>query len=410
MSAVTSHRMWREERMHSRLTARKTAIGAALIAIVALAVALSASASTKHSDGGTILIGSIAGTTGAYGSTGVAMVNGAKMAVGDLNAKGGALGKKFSVKSYNDQASATLSSQLFQRLVSAGAVAIAGSGDTGPATAAMAQRLHIPNIGAVDDAGITIYPNGPSKPPFEWVWSWGLNTFAWGAIDAHYAMKNCKGLAVLHDPSTYGGGGDAAIKLAYSKAGKKLALDDSISEDWSTGATVGLTNEIHKIKGADADCVVVWLTPQDTARFMQTLKSSGVKLTVLGNDEINADPTFSALAKGAGNGAIGAELTTQLHPTKALQSFYKRYKAQFHIDATPFAVANYDAIMMLGQVIKKAGSTDHNKLRDGLNRVQNYHGLQGTVSFSKQNHATITEKQLTLVKYNAAKNAWLPFK
>ena len=80
----------------------------------------------------------------------------------------------------------------------------------------MAQRLHIPNIGAVDDAGITIYPNGPSKPPFEWVWSWGLNTFAWGAIDAHYAQKHCTGLAVLHDPSTYGGGGDAAIKLAYA--------------------------------------------------------------------------------------------------------------------------------------------------------------------------------------------------
>src|SRR3954471_18495689 len=226
----------REGRMHSRLTARKTAVGAALIAIVALAVALSASAGTKHANGNTILIGSIAGTTGAYGSTGVAMVNGAKLAVADLNARGGALGKKFTLQSYNDQASATLSSQLFQRLVSAGAVAVAGSGDTGPATSAMAQRLHIPNIGAVDDAGITIYPKGPSKPPFEWVWSWGLNTFAWGGIAAHYAMSSCKGLAVLHDPSTYGGGGDAAIKLAYKGSGKKIVLDDSISEDWSTGA------------------------------------------------------------------------------------------------------------------------------------------------------------------------------
>jgi ABC-type branched-subunit amino acid transport system substrate-binding protein len=396
--------------MLSRLTARKAVAGAALTAIVALAVALSASAATKHADADTILIGSIAGTTGAYGSTGVAMVNGAKLAVSDLNARGGALGKKFSLQSYNDQASATLSSQLFQRLVSAGAVAIAGSGDTGPATAAMAQRLHIPNIGAVDDAGITIYPNGPSKPPFEWVWSWGLNTFAWGGIAAHYAQSNCKALAVLHDPSTYGGGGDAAIKLAYKNSKKKIVLDNSISEDWSTGATVGLNNEINKIKKAGADCVVVWLTPQDTARFMQTLKSTGTKLTVIGNDEINADPTFSNLAKGAGNGAIGATLTTQLHPTPALKSFYKRYKARFHIDATPFAVANYDALMMLAQVIKKTKSTDPDKLKDGFNSVRNYHGLQGTVSFSKQNHATITEKQLTLVRYSAAKNKWLPIK
>jgi branched-chain amino acid transport system substrate-binding protein len=396
--------------MKSRMFTWKVAASAVVAVVLVAALPIAASARSTRRSASTILIGSIAGTTGAYGSTGVAMVNGAKLAVADLNAKGGALGKKFSLQSYNDQASATLSSQLYQKLVSAGAVAVAGSGDTGPATSAMAQRLHIPNIGAVDDAGITIYPNGPSKPPFEWVWSWGLNTFAWGAIDAHYAQQHCTGLAVLHDPSTYGGGGEAAIKLAYAGSSKKIVLDDSISEDWSTGATVGLTNEINKIKSAGADCVVVWLTPQDTARFMQTLKTSGVKLTVLGNDEINADPTFSSLAKSAGDGAIGASLTTQLHPTAALTSFMKRYKAQFHIAATPFAVANYDAVTMLGQVIKKAGSTDPTKLKEGLDSVKNFHGLQGTVSFTKQNHATITEKQLTLVKYNAAKDAWLPLK
>ncbi len=391
--------------MKARVTAGKAIVAA--VAVVAACVGGTASAAPTA---GTILIGGIAGTTGAYGSTGVAMVNGAKLAVADANAQGGALGKKFTFEWHNDQASATLSSQLFQRLVSNGAVAVTGSGDTGPATSAMAQRLHIPNIGAVDDAGITIYPKGPSQPPFEWVWSWGLNTFAWGGIDADYALKNCKGLAVLHDPSTYGGGGDAAIKLAYSKAHKKLVLDDSISEDWGTGATVGLTNEINKIKKARADCVVVWLTPQDTARFMQTLKSTGTKLTVLGNDEINADNTFASLAGSAADGAIGASLTTQLHPTKALLSFQKRYKAQFHIDATPFAVANYDSVMMLAQVIRTVKSTDPNKLKDGLNSVRNFHGLQGTVSFSPQNHATITQKQLTLVKYSAAKKAWLPLK
>jgi branched-chain amino acid transport system substrate-binding protein len=396
--------------MKSGWMAHKAAIAAA-VAVTAAAAAVAASAGSAATSGGTILIGSIAGTTGAYGSTGVAMVNGAKMAIADLNAKGGALGKKFTLQSYNDQASATLSSQLFQRLVSAGAVAIAGSGDTGPATSAMADRLHVPNIGAVDDAGLTIYPDGPAKPPLPWVWSWGLNTFGYGGIDAHYALKHCPGgLAVLHDPASYGEGGDAGIKLVYAKAHKKLAVDDAITEDWSTGATVGLTNEINKIKSSGADCVVVWLTQQDTARFAQTLKTSGVKLTVLGNDEMNADNTFASLAGAAANGAIGAELTTQLHPSKALLSFQKRYKRQFHIDATPFAVANYDAIMLLGQVIKKVGSTDPNKLQAGLNAVRNYKGLQGIVNFSKQNHATVTEPNLTLTKYDYATKTWKPFK
>jgi branched-chain amino acid transport system substrate-binding protein len=378
-----------------------------VVALAAIAVAVGAGTASGGSSGGTILVGSIAGTTGAYGSTGVAMVNGATLAVADLNAKGGALGKTFKLQSYNDQASATLSSQLFQRLVSAGAVAIAGSGDTGPATSAMAQRLHIPNIGAVDDAGLTIYPNGPNKPPFEWVWSWGLNTFAWGEIVGSYARTHCRGLAVLHDPSTYGRGGEAGVKIGYEK-GKKLVLDETINEDWSTGATVGLTNEINKIKSAGADCVEVWLTPQDTARFAQTLKSTGTKLTVFGNDEINADNTFASLAGGAADGAMAGMLTTELRPTAALKSFRARYKARFHVDATPFAVANYDAIMMLGALIKKTGSTDPNKLKDAFNSVRNFKGLQGTVSFSPQNHATITTKQLTLVRYDAKTKTWKP--
>jgi branched-chain amino acid transport system substrate-binding protein len=391
--------------MKARFAGLGRTAGVLVVALVVAVAAIGAGTASGASSADTILIGSIAGTTGAYGSTGVAMVNGAKLAVADLNARGGVLGKKFSLQSYNDQASATLSSQLFQRLVSAGAVAIVGSGDTGPATSAMAQRLKVPNLGAVDDAGLTIYPDGPTKPPFEWVWSWGLNTFAWGEIVGQYARSHCKALAVLHDPSTYGRGGEAGVKLGYEK-GKKLVLDETINEDWSTGATVSLTNEINKIKGTGADCVVVWLTPQDTARFAQSVKSTGVKLKVLGNDEINADNTFASLAGNAADGAVGAMLKTDLHPNAAVKSFRARYKKRFHIASTPFAVANYDAIMMLGALIKKTGSTDPEKLKDALNSVKNFKGLQGTVSFNEQNHATITTKQLALVQYDAKSKTW----
>lgn len=91
---------------------------------------------------------------------------------------------------------------------------------------------------------------------------------------------------------------------------------------------------------------------------MQTLKSSGTKLTVLGNDEMNADNTFASLAGKDANGAIGAMLTTEYKPTPALTSFRKRCKARFHVEATPFAVANYEAIMLVGQLVKKIRSTD----------------------------------------------------
>lgn len=403
---------------HKKVAARPHALrrvlsGSALVATAAAiaTVALAASGPAASAAGKPILIGAIAGTTGAYGTTGVAVVNGAKMAVNDLNAKGGVLGRKLQLASGNDDASATTASQLFEKYVSEGAVAIDGSPDTGPATAALADRMHIPDTGVVDDAGLTIYPHGPTAAPLPWVWSFGLNTFAWGESDAKYALKNCpKGLAVLHDPTTYGGGGNDAIELAYKKAGKKLALDDSITENWSTGATVSLNTELGKIKSSGAQCVVVWLTPQDTAAFAQAMHTAGDHFTVIGNDEVNADNTFAKLAGKDANGTIGALITSQMTPSAALKKFQKRYQKQFHVGATAFAEASYDSILALAQVIAKEKSTSPQALQKGLNDLKDFHGLVGTFSFSKQQHATIQANELTTVKYNAAKGAWLPLK
>ena len=125
--------------------------GAVVAAAASLLGAVSYAAETSNQS--PMLIGLIAGTTGAYGSTGIAVVNGAQMAVDKINAAGGVLGRQFKLDPHNDDASATVSGQLFEKLVAAGAVAIAGSPDTGPVTAELAIRHKIPTIGVVDDGG-----------------------------------------------------------------------------------------------------------------------------------------------------------------------------------------------------------------------------------------------------------------
>jgi branched-chain amino acid transport system substrate-binding protein len=382
---------------------------AALSAVTLAACASSPAGSGSGSgSGGTILIGEVAGTTGAYGTTGQAMVNGAKMAVAYLNAHGGVMGRKVSLQSYNDNASATVAAQEFDRLVSAGAVAITGSGDTGPAIAAEADRRQVPAIGVVDDGGLTVYPNGPTSAPLPWVFDLGLNTFAWGGKIAQYALAHCKGLAVLHDPSTYGGGGEAAIKSAYTAAGKTLAFDDAITENWSTGATVGLTSEINKIKATGADCVDVWLTPQDQASFVQAAHNQGVHFTVFGNDETDSDTTYTGLAKNLADGTISALLTQEVSPDATLKAFQASYQSRFGTPSTPFAEATYDSIMMLKQAIEAAKSTDPKAVQNAFNHISGFAGLTGSLSFSPSKHTTINADQLTLVKYDAASGTWVP--
>ena len=54
---------------------------------------------------------------------------------------------------------------------------------------------------AVDDAGLTIYPNGPDKPPYKWVFSFGLNTYAWGE---EYLWQGDRSEVYLGRDATYG--------------------------------------------------------------------------------------------------------------------------------------------------------------------------------------------------------------
>lgn len=384
---------------------KATVLGGILVAFSALSTTTACYAA---SDKEPILIGLIAGTTGAYGSTGIATVHGAEMAVAKINAMGGVLGRPLKLEWHNDDASATLSGQLYAKLVSKGAVAIAGSPDTGPVTAQLAKRYKMPTIGVVDDGGLTVNPDGPTSPPNPWVFDFGLNTFAWGAKIAGHAITHCPdGLAVLHDPTTYGEGGNYGVKLVYDKAGKPIKIDEAITENWSTGATTGLMPQIHSIQAAGIKCVVVWLTPQDQAAFAQDVHSLGFKAQIYGNDETNADDTYAKLAGQNADGTISAVLTSDLHPSPAMQAFRADYSAKYNVEATPFAETSYDSIMMLAQVITRANSTKPAALQKEFNQTQGFKGITGDLGFTPQNHITITPEQLTLVRYDAASKTWV---
>lgn len=380
-----------------------TALSAA-IGLVGIGVSAS-SASTKP-----IVIGAIAGTTGAYGSTGVAVINGTEMAVAKINASGGVLGRKLKLVWGNDDASATTSALDFKKFVSEGAVAMLGSPDTATTTVSLADSMKIPDLGAIDDGGPAIYPNGPSGKPAPWAWSNSLNTYAWGQAVGNFAMKSCpNGLAVLHDPTFYGDGGLAGIQQTYTKT---LLVNDAITENWSSSspAAAAMDSEIGKIKTSGASCVDVWLTPQDQATFVNEMHSLGDSFTVLGNDETSADATFAGLAGANANAMISAELTAAYAPDSVVKAFAAAYKKKFKIATTPFAELSYDAVFMLAKAITKGKSTSPASIQKQLNAITNYKGLTGKLTFTKQIHVTINAPQLTTVKYSTASNSWVTVK
>lgn len=384
------------------------AMGMATVAYGVGATTAAAASKKSHQHHKRIVIGLVAGTTGSYGTTGIAMVNATKMVVHRINHHGGVMGRKLKLEWGNDAASSTKSALLFKKFVNHHAVAMFGSGDTATVTVSLADKYHIPDLGVVDDGGVATYPTGPTKPPRPWVWSGSLNTYAWGQVVGDYANKSCPtGLAMLHDPTYYGLGGLAGVKQTYKK---KLLLTDSISEDWSSGATQNTISEIQKVKASGADCVDVWLTPQDDAVFVKEMHSLGDHFTVLGNDETCSTTTFAKLAGATATGMLCAELSASFAPSKKVKKFDKQYKKKFHRTATAYTLVSYDAVRMLKKAIDKGKSTSDKSIEKQLNHMKNFHGLSGTLTFTKQKHVAITAPQLTLVRYSTSKQKWVSAK
>ena len=382
--------------------------GVATIALLALAGCSGGNGSGGGGD--TILFGGIAGTTGAYGAVGTATFNGAQFAIDEINKSGGILGKKVRFESADDRADATLATQLFNKYVSEGASVIIGSPDNGPTTAALSAKLKVPAVGVVDGGGLTIYPKGPGTPPIPYAFNTSTNAFAWGEIFAKDALKQCKGLAMLHDTTSYGMSGLAAVQETYKKAGKKLALNEPITESWGTGATVTLKAEIDKITSSGADCAVIWLTPQDMASFLQEADSLGVKLRVYGNDTANSDNTFSDLAKAQGDGMISADITARLFPSDKALKFREAYKAKYNMEPGPFAEATYDAVYMVKQAIEAGKSAKGTSIKQQLEKIKDYDGFGGKLTFTPEIHTVINADQLTLVQFDGSTLKWEPMK
>lgn len=354
-----------------------------------------------------MLVGSIMPLSGAYATTGIAADNSAKLAVNYVNAHGGVLGKKLVVDYSDDDANSATSALLFKKYVSEGAVAILGSGDTASTTVSEADTLKEPDVGLIDDGGSAIYPNGPNKPPYPWAWSTSLNGYAVGAALGKYASTSCpNGLYVIHDNTYYGEGGLAGIETVIPAS--SLKGDDSINENWSSSqpASTTLQTEVSDVISSKASCVEVWLTPQDQATFVGLLNTAGGdSITVLGNDETNSDDTFSSLATNAVLSKmkiISANLKAAQDPTPADKAYIALYTKTYHTTPTVWGEIQYDAVMILAKCINAAGSTKNTAIAAQLNKLTNYPGLTGSLSFTKMIHTSINGPQFVPVEYDAS--------
>ena len=325
-----------------------------------------------------IKIGYLAALTGDYAIYGQTEVNASKMAIDEINAKGGVLGRPLELVVYDTKTRNEDAVNAVRRMIENDkVVAIIGANSSGIniATGPIVDRGKVPQITTLGtNPNVTVDAKGNVKPysfricftdPYQ------------GALAAELAMNTLKKdkAAVLYNVgSDYAQGLREFFLKNYEALGGKLVADEGFRD-----TDVDFRAQLTKIRNSGASVLFLPGMGKDMALAIKQAEEMGMKdLTVIGGDGYGA--FMNEIAGDAMKGTYWINHTYLEDP--AMVPIFNRYKEIYKDDAKEFVniTMAYDATYWLADAIARAGEAEGPSIAKALSETK---GL-------KLNHATLT--------------------
>jgi branched-chain amino acid transport system substrate-binding protein len=322
-------------------------IGAAL----ATALALPASAQEK------VKLVDVVELSGAGATAGTNWKNGIDLAVADINAKGGILGKQIEIVHYDTQTNPGNTRAAVQRAIDEGTYAVLGPVFSGPIGASMqiAQRAEIAQIVGGEAAGLTKQGN-------QYLFRTSLSQSAAMPKIAKYLKETVKAssVAVVWVNNDFGKGGRDAIIPELEKAGIKVAADVATEQGQADFAADAI-----KVKNSNADAIFVYLNEEESARFLRASKQQGINKPMVGETTLLGAKVIE-LAGDAANGVKGHVGLSIDAPIPAFQEFGKKFQAKYNYASDHNGLKGYMAVHMIKWATEKQKKLDKKGVADTL--------------------------------------------
>jgi branched-chain amino acid transport system substrate-binding protein len=346
-----------------------------LLTLVVLALALRAQ--------DTIKIGEYASLTGKEASFGQQSHKGLTLAIEELNAAGGVLGKKLELITEDNQTKPGESATAVKKLISRDkVVALIGEVASGRSleAAPIAQAAKIPMIApAATNPKVTQTGNYNFRVCF-------IEPFQ-GTVMAKFAQTDLKAkkVAVLSSVSNaYSVGLAKFFKETFTANGGIIVSEKNFSE-----GDKDFRAQLTAVKAAGADAVFVPSYYTEAALIARQARDLGLNVPFFGGDGWVADQ----LLEIGGEALNGCYYSTHFSPENqdpVVQAFVKKFKARWGANENPdaFAALGYDAAYVLVDAIKRAGSTEGPKLRNALAATKNFSGVTGVTNIDANRDAS----------------------
>lgn len=335
---------------------------------------------------GELLIGIMVPTTGSEATYGKDMENAIKLAVEEVNAKGGLLGKKVVTTTGDDGCDPQMGSAAASKLVSSDVVAVVGGYCSGAT---------LPTLKIFADAKVPlVIPAANSTRIAEENPGWGFQVNSPGYHQAEkatqwFATLGHTKLALVHQGDGFSEDLAQLTRDNWVEKGNEVVSYDVVNkgeQDYSALVT--------KIRAAGAEVVYWTAYHADGALLIRQLRQGGYQGDIVVGDGSSSDQ----LLEIAGQAGEGVYCTSPpiVDFLPAARDFIQNYTAAFNQAPGPYSGLAYDSTTLLVSAIEKAGSVDADQIRDILAATKDFPTLSGNITFTPE--LTLVESNFIMLK------------
>ncbi len=323
-----------------------------------------------------IKIANIVELSGSGATAGTNFKNGVELAVKEINAAGGIMGRRIQTITTDTQSNPGVAKGLTQKAIDDGVFAIFGPVFSGSIMVSMAEsrRAEVPNFTGGEAASITEQGN-----PYVFRTSF-TQASAMPKVARYIANQaKVKNLAVIYVNNDFGKGGRDMIAKALAGSGTSVVAD--ISTD---AGQVDFSAAVLKAKQSNADAVFVYTNEEESARALRELRKQGWNKPIIGETTLTGQKVIE-LAGEAANGAVAHVGLTVDAPSPLIKDFKAKFEREYKYISDHNGMKGYSGIYVLKAAIEKTGKLDRKAVAQTLKNfsvsAKQYPGVLMDVTF-----------------------------
>ena len=338
----------------------------------------------------TIKVGEYASLTGKEAGFGQTSHHGVVLAIEEINAAGGVLGRKLELAYEDNQTKPGESATVVKKPISRDKViALIGEVSSGRSleAAPIAQAARIPMIApAATNPEVTKKGDYIFRACF-------IDPFQ-GTVMAKFALEDLKArkVAIISSVSNaYSVGLAKFFRETFVKGGGAVALEQKYSE-----GDKDFRAQLTAVKAAGVEAVFVPGYYTESALIVRQARDLGLTMPFFGGDGWE-DEQLLKIGGEALNGCYYSTHFSAENTDPVVAAFTAKYKARWNGELPgAFSALGYDAVYVLVDAIKRAGSTDGPALRDALAATKDFPGVSGVTTIDKDRNASTSATIIAL--------------